>query len=682
MVTGPARRRRLAVALGLVGLMMVTCVPAAGAAPPDDEVTFDGAGWGHGVGLSQYGARAMALEGRTHQEILTYYYTGGSTVGTLGVDVAAPPDLWVNLRRDQTEITFSAEPVGGGPNAPVVVTRGAEVWSLTPNQKVAVSQVANQCTVEVLDAGGGAIALSAPGSCDIDLTWDGEIDEPTTMVEIEGCELHDWHPPDRNRPCRYRYGAGIHLGNPSWNRNGPFEVVLEIQIDDYTHGISEIDYRWPAAALRSQAVAARSFAAAAAFKNHADQSCYCDVYDTSLSQRYVGWGHGGAYSANWTAATAETAGQVIVHPDAPTQDIVSAVYSSSNGGASEAAHEKWGGSPKAYLMSVDDPWSLNPYNPFSSWDKTVTRAAVEDAVGLDELTKIEVTEVRTSGSAKTVTFTGIAAGGPEVVEKTGAWVADRFDLRSWYFDVRFGAGDPGQPRPPSSTSSVGLQDPRTGIWYLRAENGATNQFYFGNPKDIPFVGDWDGDGDETVGLYRRSTGFLFLRNSNTQGVADIDIYYGDPGDLPIAGDWNGDGTDTLGIFRPSDARFYLRNSNTQGIADVVADFGNAGDVPLAGDWNNDGVDSIGVYRPSNKTVYLANDIFAPRADVTFVYSGTAAGDKVIVGDWNDDGFDTLGVFRPSDATFYLRDTYTQASANVIFEYGEAGMNPIAGYWGS
>jgi hypothetical protein len=405
------------------------------------------------------------------------------------------------------------------------------------------------------------------------------------------------------------------------------------------------------------------------------------VYDTSLSQRYVGWGHGGSYAANWENASTDTAGRVIVHPDAPTQNIVSAVYSSSTGGATESAHEKWGGSPKAYLMSVDDHWSLDPINPFASWTKTVSADSVEAAVGFDELTKIDVTEVNTSGSAKTVTFTGLVDGGPAVVEKSGSWATSEFGLRSWYFDVSFGPGEPGETPPPSYASSVGLQDPSTGIWYLRNTDGGTNQFYFGNPKDIPFIGDWDGDGDQTVGLYRRSTGFLFLRNTNTQGVADIDIYYGDPGDLPIAGDWNGDGTDTLGIFRPSDARFYLRNTNTQGIADVVVDFGNAGDVPLAGDWNNDGVDSIGVYRPSTKTVYLANDIYAPKADVTFVYSGAASGDKVIVGDWNDDGFDTLGVFRPPEAKFYLRDTYTQASANVIFEYGESGMNPIAGHWG-
>jgi SpoIID/LytB domain protein len=664
--------------MALVALLLLTAIPASSAAESDDEITFDGAGWGHGVGMSQYGARAMAIDGSSYEDILAHYYTGDASVGTLGVEVTTAPNVWVNLRRDQTAVTFIAVPVGSGDHAPVVVERGAEVWSLTPNQGVTIAQSAGLCTIDILDGNGVVIATSGPGSCDVDLTWDGELEEPTTMVEIDGCVLYDWNPPGANRPCRYRFGAGISLDNPSWNASGPFEVVLEIDIDDYTDGISEMDYRWPAAALEAQAVAARSFGAAAAFKNHQDQSCFCDLYDTSRSQRYVGWGHGGSYAANWDDATATTAGQVIVHPDAPTQDIVSTVYSSSSGGATEAANEKWGGSPKAYLMSVDDRWSLDPFNPFASWAKTVTRASVEAAVGLDEITTIDVTEINTSGSAKTVTFSGLDGGGPGVVKKSSDWVAKTFGLRSWYFDVSFGPGDPGTS---SQASSIGLQDPRTGIWYLRDPGGATRQFYFGNPLDIPFIGDWDGDGDETVGLYRRSTGFLFLRNTNTQGVADIDIYYGDPGDLPIAGDWNGDGTDTVGIFRPSDSRFYLRNTNTQGIADVVVDFGNAGDVPLAGDWNSDGIDSIGVYRPSTKTVYLANDIRAPKADVIFEYTGTAAGDDIIAGDWNGDGFDTLGVFRPSEAKFYLRDTYTQSSANIILEYGEPHMNPIAGSWG-
>ena len=93
------------------------------------------------------------------------------------------------------------------------------------------------------------------------------------------------------------------------------------------------------------------------------------------------------------------------------------------------------------------------------------------------------------------------------------------------------------------------------------------EYFFGNPGDKPFVGDFDGDGKETIGLHRESTGLVYFRNSHTQGVADLEFIFGDPGDRLIAGDWTGDGTDTPAVFRPGDTTFYFRYSNTQGTAD-------------------------------------------------------------------------------------------------------------------
>jgi hypothetical protein len=99
---------------------------------------------------------------------------------------------------------------------------------------------------------------------------------------------------------------------------------------------------------------------------------------------------------------------------------------------------------------------------------------------------------------------------------------------------------------------------------------ADYSFIFGNPGDKPFVGDFDGDGVDTVGLHRESTGLVYFRNANSTGTADSQFIYGDPGDKLIAGDWDGDGDDTIGVYRPSNGIFYLRNSNTQGGADAWA----------------------------------------------------------------------------------------------------------------
>jgi hypothetical protein len=86
----------------------------------------------------------------------------------------------------------------------------------------------------------------------------------------------------------------------------------------------------------------------------------------------------------------------------------------------------------------------------------------------------------------------------------------------------------------------------------------------------------------------------YLRNSNTTGVADMAFAYGDPGDRPLTGDWNGDGTDTIGIWR--NGALYLKNVNTTGVADYVFGYGNPGDAPIIGDWNHNGTDKLGVVR--------------------------------------------------------------------------------------
>ncbi len=118
----------------------------------------------------------------------------------------------------------------------------------------------------------------------------------------------------------------------------------------------------------------------------------------------------------------------------------------------------------------------------------------------------------------------------------------------------------------------------------RAGLPADFSFIFGNPGDKPFVGDFDGNGSDEIGLHRESTGFVYMRHTLTTGFADTEFFYGDPGDFLVAGDWDGDGVDTPAIYRPSDGNWYLRLSNTQGIADHVIGFGapNRMFLPLAG----------------------------------------------------------------------------------------------------
>ncbi|HEY6804209.1 MAG TPA: M12 family metallo-peptidase [Pyrinomonadaceae bacterium] len=225
--------------------------------------------------------------------------------------------------------------------------------------------------------------------------------------------------------------------------------------------------------------------------------------------------------------------------------------------------------------------------------------------------------------------------------------------------------------------TVGVFRPSNGIVYLKNANSggvADLNFVYGVAGDQPIAGDWDGNGVDTLGIYRNGT--FYLRNSNTTGPANIVFAFGASGDQPIAGDWNGDGTDTIGVYRPSTGVFYLRNSNSAGPADLSFVLGNPGDVGIAGDWNGDGVTTTGVFRPSNGIVYLKNANTSGNADISLVYGN--AGDLPLAGDWNADSVFSPGIYR--DGVFYLRNSNTQGFADLVFAMGNNGDVPLAGDW--
>lgn len=239
---------------------------------------------------------------------------------------------------------------------------------------------------------------------------------------------------------------------------------------------------------------------------------------------------------------------------------------------------------------------------------------------------------------------------------------------------------------------------RNGTYHLRYSNtgGAPNSSYlFQNLGDLPLSGDWNGDGVDTTGVYRPSNQTFYLRNSNSTGGANYTFAFGSgvngagsPGDRPVVGDWNGDGIDTIGVYRPSNGAYYLRNSNSAGPPYTVFGFGNTEDLPIAGDWNEDGIDTIGVYRPSNSVFYMKNaNNGTPPVDYTIPFGNSGGGDLPVVGDWNNSGTDTIGVYRLSNSTFYLRDTNAEGPSDYIFSYGAnqsgeavANQHPVSGDW--
>jgi hypothetical protein len=235
-----------------------------------------------------------------------------------------------------------------------------------------------------------------------------------------------------------------------------------------------------------------------------------------------------------------------------------------------------------------------------------------------------------------------------------------------------------------SNHDVGLVDASTGMWYLRHSEDSGKSFFYGNPGDVPFLGDWDCDGNATPGLFRQSDAFAYLRNSNSQGIADIRFFFGNPSDVPLAGDFNGDGCDTLSIYRPSEAKFYIMNNLGEnegglGAADYSFLFGNVGDKPVVGDWDGDGIDEIGLHREATGFFYYRNTLTTGTADGQFFFGD--AGDRFVAGDWGIvDGVETPAMFRPSNSTFYFRYTLTQGNADSEFTWTGAGMNwlPVSG----
>jgi len=226
-----------------------------------------------------------------------------------------------------------------------------------------------------------------------------------------------------------------------------------------------------------------------------------------------------------------------------------------------------------------------------------------------------------------------------------------------------------------AVDTTGVFRPTNGALYLKNSNitgFADVQINYGIGGDYPIVGDWDGNGDATIGIYRN--GSFYLRNENTIGFADIVFPFGAPGDQPIAGDWDGDGKDTIGVYR--NGMFMLRNSTSAGSPEMSFALGVPGDVGIAGDWDGDGMDTTGVFRPSNGALYLKNTNVTGFADIQINYG--IPGDKPITGDWNNDGVDTIGIYR--NGTFYLRNTNTIGFADLVFALGIPGDMPIAGNW--
>lgn len=235
--------------------------------------------------------------------------------------------------------------------------------------------------------------------------------------------------------------------------------------------------------------------------------------------------------------------------------------------------------------------------------------------------------------------------------------------------------------PMPAIDGVVLVEP-DGRWHVRRPGQPDYTFFYGDPGDVALLGDWDGDGVRTPGRYRPQTGLAYLTNElppdGGEGAGDpaLTFHFGIPGDQVLVGDWDGDGLDTLGVHR--NGSLFLADDAGTGAADLVFWFGTSTDVAFGGDPDGDGRDGVFLYRPSTGAFYYTDSppggfgVVAPTDGSLFF---GVPGDRPVIGDWDGDGVDTVGVFRPGDATVYVRDVNTTGPAETAYRFGEAGWVP-------
>jgi SpoIID/LytB domain protein len=421
--------------LALVLAFTVIPLLPANAQTVDPTFTITGSGWGHMVGMSQYGARAMAENGYTASQITSYYYAG-TTVQAIGAVVPAsnfivsdPDPLWIGFLQNRTSFNFRVDGMGtvglckandGEGECPTQFAQAGETWEF-----------------RALGGGNcqffrGGVAVGNPGICRASLTWD--FAASTKIFAIDNGRTYA-RGAIRIRPA----GEGFH-------------VILEIGIDDYIYGLGEMPSDWHGQALQAQAIAARTYGVRQALRYGPEETldaarrsqCWCHLYSTIVDQAYVGWSkEADQFGANWVAAVLATASQVVTHPQAPDFSVIIGYYASSTGGHTDSNVEGLGHTvPLPYLVPTPDPWSIAPaaQNPFASWTRTFTGTEIATAVGLSTVSGVEVTGRNVSGTVSQVTIAGTLNGQDTVITMGGRSFRSALAMRSTMYNVAGGSG--------------------------------------------------------------------------------------------------------------------------------------------------------------------------------------------------------------------------------------------------
>lgn len=492
---------RLAVLTLLVSV--VTSPTGVGAEP---ELEFSGSGWGHGVGLSQYGARAMADAGTSSDEILDHYFPGTSVrkLDTLDVGAGLFADedpVWVGLLQNQAEISFT-------------VDDGAA--------DICVDD-ANLCVASASEGETWTFGSAGVGLCRFTRLSDGE--EVTAFETDVSCSSSVRPSTQRTTfslPRKARSYSDAILRFRESPATGRYHLSLEIGVENYVRGVQELPDSWPGASLEAQAVVSRTIVVrrvldhgpAESFDRWRMELCACHLMDDDPEQSFGGRtaeiGH-----PFWQGRVGATSGLVLTYDNT----VIWARFSSSTGGRTESSIAA-GDASSPYLISVDDSMSLSgpAANPFASWWSTVDGAVLGSVFGFRWLSDVQIVSRNESGSVKTVALSGIIVDRPGTVTTTGNLVRDSLGLRSSFFDVqvraRFDDVSPDHP----------FAGEVTGLGHLGITRGCTETSFC--PSDTVTRGQMAAFLVRSLGLSESTEPTdSFVDDNGSEFEADIEILY-------------------------------------------------------------------------------------------------------------------------------------------------------------
>jgi stage II sporulation protein D len=353
----------------------VVCATAGTARASTSALIVTGHGWGHGVGMSQWGAYGYALHGWKYRRILAHYYPG-TTMGHVG-------DTRVRVLLAQ-----GASSVTVGCATSMRVSDGKRLGRMLAAGTYGVGP---RLVLPVRKHGAGFSFghLAVLDCARAPLTFDGREYHGTLALRSKG---------------------------------GGVSVVNGLPLDTYLRGVvpSESPSHWPTAALEAQAVAARSYAV-----SELRPSSWYDLVPTTADQVYGGVA---AERPRSDHAVFATLGQVLTWDG----QVARTYYSSSSGGRTEAVQDAWPGSaPIPYLRSVPDPYdTYSPHHDWGPYDFSASRLAA--ALGLGSPVESVLVQRDSSLRAESVVF-HLASGTVET--RPAAGVARALHLLSTWFSI-------------------------------------------------------------------------------------------------------------------------------------------------------------------------------------------------------------------------------------------------------